>query len=123
MAAASAPVTRHQNNKNGTTKPRESSEHRAVDDGRGSSSSLSLLFSCKSDEERAPTIRQVSYNSRRSQETEVRQPAPDDPLLADALSTQEPQDCVVVGGGDHIHKLRKETARFKVWRFLNVNLL
>lgn len=26
-------------------------------------------------------------------------------VLADALSTQEPQDCIVVGCGDHIHKL------------------
>lgn len=35
--------------------------------------------------------------------------------LADALSTQEPQDCVIVGGGDHIHKLREKMWSFKVW--------
>lgn len=31
--------------------------------------------------------------------------------LADPFPTQKPQDCIVVGGGNHIHKL------WKVWRW------
>lgn len=38
-------------------------------------------------------------------------------LLADALSTQEPQDCVVVGCGDHVHKLWKKMLKFELYIF------
>lgn len=86
-----------------TTKARESSEHQGfLVMGGGSFSSLTLLLLWEGDEE--PQSGRSMTLAGRPEQLGLAAVH----LLADAFPTQEPQDCVVVGCGDHIHKLEED---------------
>lgn len=40
--------------------------------------------------------------------------------LADPFPAQEPQDCIVVGGGNHVQKLEIEVGRMESKKYKNV---